>query len=212
MNTTPTGLVKGIDTTDDLEYSIAGLKGAEIRLVLKYTNTTSRYPNKAFSRAELKALQNNGIRTGYLYEAQDDISMFGPGKSVGIAASILNTFERDKRKPGTTCYVCADFEVSTEESHAVIGRTMSEIQPILKAQGFLLGVYGEGYLCGLLKAWGIVHSDYVSESTSFPGTATYTGWDLKQFVGAAPLGIDADNLEVRESLLQSLFPDPIGVD
>lgn len=203
-------LVKGIDTTDDLEYSIAGLKAAEIRLVLKYTNSTSRYPNKAFSRDELKALQNNGIRTGYLYESQDDISMFGPGKAEGIADSILNTLERDKRKPGTICYVCADFEVSKDDSFNIIMPCMEDVHAIVKSEGFLLGIYGEGWLCEYLKACGLAHSDYVSESTSFPGTAAYTGWDLKQFVGAAPLGLDADNLEVRESLLQTLFPDPIG--
>jgi hypothetical protein len=202
-------LVRGIDTVDTLVGNIRKIQTCGIVAVLKYCQSTAQHPNKAFTGPELAALAKAGIKTGYLWETVDDVSMFSMSNLNQHANVILHRLETDKRAPGTIVFVAADFDMNAGIYSAKVKPYIASLQKKIKAAGFLLGAYGCGMFCQRARVEGLAHATILANAPRWNGSTNYGAADIKQLPGPGPLGLDADWLEMKPEALK-LFPDPMG--
>lgn len=93
---------------------------------------------------------------------------------------------------GTPIYFAVDYDASVSDL-AGITAYFTALKPLLKADGYLAGVYGSGLVCRHLDDAGLVEKTWLSQSRGFSG---YEGWlahaDIVQGPSQQLLGMDVD--------------------
>jgi hypothetical protein len=60
-----------------------------------------------------------------------------------------------------------------------------------------VGVYGSGAVCGAIRAAGLAHYSWLSNSTAWAGSSNYDGWNIKQAGKILELSFSHDYDEAR---------------
>ena len=181
MPTTP-----GLDTTDALSsLAILQLKKLGIGFVIKYCSDTSLYPNKRLTHAERADLVANGIASGFVFERGNTYDYFSASQGGIDAETVIAYFQLLGVPAGKNiaCFLAVDFDATIAEINGAIMAYATRFHDVLKAAGYLTGVYGSGDTCRILKAAGVVHYTWKAQSTGWGGYA-YFGWDIRQNLGA----------------------------
>ena len=66
-----------------------------------------------------------------------------------------------------------------------------------EARKYKVGVYGSGAVCGAIRAAGLAHYSWLSNSTAWAGSSNYDGWDIKQAGKILELSFNHDYNEAR---------------
>ena len=203
MNVT-NGLIGGIDTTDNLFGRFHALKAFGVNFVFKYCVPTRAFPTKAWSSSEVDGAVAVGIKRGHLFERLASIDEFTIGQAEEDAVNALGAMICDRVAVGKVCVFCVDFDATEEEANGPILDYFSAVHRRFIPTGYLVGVYGSGLVCSIVKGAGVAHCSMLAQSVGWQGSETYQDWDFKQLLEVAPMKLNADCLLAKPSALQFL--------
>jgi hypothetical protein len=98
-------------------------------------------------------------------------------------------------------YFAVDFNVDAA-AMSLVDQYFRGITAGLAAVGggsakYKVGVYGSGAVCGSIRAAGLAHYSWLSNSTAWAGSSNYDGWDIKQAGKTLELSFNHDYNEAR---------------
>ena len=134
---------------------------------------------KLLTKSEAQMLSAAGLSIVSLFENggrafSADIGSADANTALGCAASV-------GQPAGTPIYFAVDYDATSEDISGDIIPYFRAIQPLLTAKAYAIGVYGSGLVCSSLAGAGLVTYTWLSASTSYSGSDTYTAWTIRQY-------------------------------
>ena len=194
-----TTLSIAIDTTSSVLGLGKQLDTNGIEGVIKYTQNTQQFPNKAFTVAEITELHSCGLKVGHVYEAGNTVDSFG--QSQGRAAGILSVqhLTNLQAPKGTVIYRSVDYDATSDDLHRPIYLDFVAFASVVRASGFRPGAYGSRKTLAFLTAAKLIDFRWLAESKGWTDSLYYDDWDIKQQRETTLLGLDVDMNIIRGS-------------
>lgn len=106
----------------------------------------------------------------------------------------------DVGQPGDSAiYFEVDFgATASEASDAIktyfqaVNHEIAYMMANFGAPDYAVGVYGDGAICSAIKSAGLAQFTWLAGATSWPGSDTYTSWNLKQGGSTTICGVGVD--------------------
>jgi hypothetical protein len=211
----PTELAKAVDVSNTVDDPfLEGAKKNGVKIIVRYYEWPDAEKNR--SRAEFNKSINSTFdwREGPVWAGKrlDKKELIRIRKDFKVAvvfqhdSSSIRTFQdparpaydakaatdlaRELNQPhNTVIFFGADFAVS-EKEFPVVEQYFRVLSPLVRAAGYKVGVYGEGYVCRMLKEDYVSHC-WLSQSTdkSFLESMAYDEqkkWQIKQCAARQP--------------------------
>lgn len=181
----------------DTPYSVFGkthrLKGAGIGAVVRYISSNSEtFPNKRVTAEEIAELHSVGIAVGFVWETTGSIDVFSADNGTSHATEALAVLAAFKAPPTVAPYFAVDLDVIPGQS-IFVRQYAFKAKEACALHGRKIGVYGSGYICGLLKGLTLAQYTWLAQSRGWNG---YGNWsqkaDLVQGPSATIAGISCD--------------------
>lgn len=185
-------MITAFDTADVLTGHAHDLRAAGVAYAGLYTRD-DRSP-----KDEVDGLASVGIRIWSAFERGNPTSAdyFTTDQAEADAKAFLQWAAEVGQPSGTVVFWCVDYD----SDPADIEPYFAAAHGIVKADGYLSGVYGNGSTCAHLKNAGLAHFTWLSQSTRFDG---YQDWlpqaDIIQGPSTTILGFDVDSDVVNTS-------------
>jgi hypothetical protein len=185
-------IISGLDSSSVCDSNAAAcLKKQGFSFVMRYYRSRKSKLNR-LTQEEAKTICGAGLTLGAVFEfrstsapyfttdqaSQDAEDAFKQAAAVGqpLRSAIYFTVDYD-----------ADPKKDLKAIRAYFQVVANAIRPTYK-----IGVYGSGAICGALLDAGLADFAWLSQSTGFAGTATFTRWNLKQAMPLKLCGLDSD--------------------
>ncbi|MBS0643104.1 MAG: DUF1906 domain-containing protein [Acetobacteraceae bacterium] len=184
-------LKRGFDSNRDCSGLINKISAANVEFVARYY---SHNHAKNISPGEAKLLSGAGIEIVAVWEsAGNHASFFTRAQGVDDATSAHNQAMGIGQPPGTPIYFAVDFDASVAELNGGIIPYFQGVAAGLTTIGhgapaYAIGVYGSGLVCGRLSSLGLVTHTWLSMSSGWAGSKTYTDWNIRQHLEGDPFG------------------------
>lgn len=184
-------LSKGIDADCSLESVAGDLVKAGFSWVGRYIKPGM---SKGLSLAEARHLSSMGlyilsiVELGFPTTVEHFTPRIGSSDAVTAVSYARNVLKQPVISKGTglptSLMITVDYD-ATESDQAAIESYFVAFNTVNKAhavggESYVLGVYGSGAICEFLKSKGLVTHTWLSESSGFRGSKTYTSWDIHQ--------------------------------
>jgi hypothetical protein len=183
---------RGISTNRNLTAIAPDLKDLGLDFVFRYYSFTTHQPQKRLTLVEAEALWTAGIEVGVVYEDNPVAASYFSNDRGHADGGRANQFGMELEQPdGSAIYFAMDADFTHAEIAGPILAYMQGVNDGMNAVGstYGIGVYGSGAACAFLKAnCPFVQFTWLAESTGWTGSATYKGWDVKQFVAKTNFG------------------------
>src|SRR5215472_7708544 len=188
-----TGQVRGIDMATDSSDVAGQLQGRHwVDFVARYyRDPASCWP--ALSASEAQRLSALGVKIVTVWEwhsSNPDYFTYATGYSDALSA--YRQARAVGQPLGSAIYFAVDFNARGAALYGV-DQYFRGVNAGLAAAGggrppYRVGVYGSGAVCASVKSAGLAQYAWLSGSTSWDGTAGYTGWSIKQAAAGARFG------------------------
>lgn len=212
-------MLEGLSTNRRCDAVGDGLVAAGKQFVIRYHSTTTAQASKRIGPAEAASLARAGLWIATVYQDRarqlDDFG-FDRGVQDGVAAF---TFAAQIGQPADSAiYFAVDVDFSESEIRSVVLPYFKGVrQAMAQAAGsgsvHAVGVYGSGLTCRLVRDAGLATFTWLSESTGFRESTTFTTWDVRQHRndGETLPGLDNgfERCEARDDFGQF---KPVGFD
>jgi hypothetical protein len=194
-------MAKGLDVQVDCSSKIDCLKGEGFEFVGRYYNTNN--PSKNLKLTEAQALSAAGIAIVVVWENgfPTKASYFSNAKGISDAASALKMASELIGQPeGSAIYFAVDYDATAADVSGPISRYFQGVKGVFDAaeKQYAIGVYGSGATCKSLLDAGLVTFTWLSQSTGFRGSKTFTAFNVKQGPEATICSMDADGNEAPD--------------
>jgi hypothetical protein len=187
-------MAKGLDVQVDCSSKIDCLTSEGFQFVGRYYNTNN--PSKNLRLAEAQALSAAGITTVVVWENgfPTKASYFSNAKGVSDAAAALKMSSEIGQPVGSAIYFAVDYDATAADVSGPISQYFQGVKSVFDAaeQQYAIGVYGSGATCQSLLDAGLVTFTWLSQSTGFRGSKTFTAFNIKQGPEATICGMDGD--------------------
>lgn len=183
---------RGFDCTQDLSSHGQQVLDGGYSFVIRYTfSGISRAKTILTYREALhlsgmgiflvNVFQNSADHAGYFTEDQgvkDGVSAFAYARS-GLQQPIQ-----------TPVYFAVDYDASYDD---LKHRIAPYFEGVRRSRGaYLVGVYGSGLVCRVLKELGLVSFTWLSQSIGFRESHLYVDWNMKQLPSGRFHGLSVD--------------------
>ncbi len=206
-------LVTGVDASDAVTSEKgAFLKGAQhsgIKIILRYYEWPDAVKNesreafnkrigsnfnwkpgpiwkgKRLGEAELKEIHKNfKVAVVFQHDSSWIRTFQDPARPAVDAKAAIDLAQQFGQPINTVIFFGADFAVS-ENDFPTVEQYFKVLSPLIKTAHYKVGVYGEGYVCKMLKQNDLVSHCWLSQSTGkhFVGSIAYDEkreWQIKQ--------------------------------
>jgi hypothetical protein len=176
-------LTKGFDSSPRLTTAnIADFRSRGYAFAIRYYSLAKAENKVTLTRAEAQEISSDGLMcvTVYQFDARSRAS-FILGNATRDAERALVCAAAVGQPHGTPIYFGVDYNANPEDLTAVLVPYFRRVSSIL-SPNFTAGVYGSGLVCKtLLDDKSVTHS-WLSQSTSFRGTSSFTGWNMRQLL------------------------------
>jgi hypothetical protein len=196
---------QGLDSDSDLTNYGGDLTSAGYSWVGRYINPGKSEP---LTGSEAQALSKAGLYIVSIWEqgspTESDYFTTQAGTDAGNGA--VTAAQSIGQPAGTSIFFSVDYD-ATEDDLTDIGSYFAALHPIVRADGYYVGVYGSGTVCQYLWEQGYV--GYISNNKTIPLTwlamsvdyTGYTDWfpmaSIVQILGASDDGsFTVDDLDV----------------
>jgi hypothetical protein len=184
---------KGLSTNRSAESSATCLASAGWSFVVRYYSRMTRQPQKRLRPAEAAALARAGLDLAVVY--QDNARLpgdFGVARGRLDGAGAFAAAEQVGQPAGSAIYFAVDADFSAAQIAQFVLPYFEGVHEALDAASggvsvYRVGVYGSGLVCRTLRDAGLARFAWLAESRGWRESATYTGWNIKQFVTDEPL-------------------------
>jgi len=198
-------MASGLDTWENCT-SQASCIAKNYQFVLRYyAPTVYPYADKVLGPQEAQALSLAGLTRGVVWETNPPSSSDfteGPGKADGT-----NAIKYAHPTITPPAHSAIDFAVDDPATQqAADGISTNYVHGISDAAVTLIeegypnyetGVSGDGVVCNYLKSNGIAVYSWLAGASSWPGSDTYSDWNLQQSASSIPvcssLTVDPDH-------------------
>jgi hypothetical protein len=188
-------MAKGLDIQVDCTSKIDCLTSEGFEFVGRYYNTNN--PSKNLRLTEAQALSAAGITIVVVWENgfPTKTSYFSKAKGASDATAALKMASESIGQPaGSAIYFAVDYDATAADVSGPISLYFQGVKSVFDAAGkqYAIGVYGSGATCKALLDAGLVTFAWLSQSTGFRGSKTFTAFNIKQGPEATTCGMDAD--------------------
>ncbi len=189
---------QGLDFNQNVS-SIAGeIVGAGYDFVARYLKPAE--PSETLTLAEARHISAEGLSIVSIVEIGSPTcaAYFTSAKGTAVAEEVVTYADETLGQPSDTpLYYTVDYdaqECDFPAIHAFFAAARAHHQAHAANGGnwYKLGVYGSGAVCEMLVEAGLVEYTWLSESSGFLGSRTYTGWSLHQTREGTFDGVDCD--------------------
>lgn len=133
---------------------------------------------KVLTADEAQMLCGAGLALVALYE--DGGTDFSTAQGEANAATALEQAAAAGQPAGSAVYFAVDYDAGADDISGSIIPYFRAIRPVLTKQLYAVGVYGSGLVCSSLLNAGLVTYTWLSQSTDFQGSSSYTTWTIHQ--------------------------------
>jgi hypothetical protein len=147
-----------------------------IRFVGRYY-TSIPNDSKLLTLAEAQTICAAGLTIVSVYE--DGGTTFGVELGTANATTALEQAGAIGQSPGSAIYFAVDCDADADDLSQNIIPYFAAVSAKLAGQ-YSVGVYGSGFVCSSILAAGYAAYAWLSMSTSFQGSSTFTGWSIRQ--------------------------------
>lgn len=187
---------QGFDTNHSCLDVVDTLKALQVDFVGRYYANAG---SKVLTREEALALSAAGIAIVAVWEDgfPTRAGYFSYAKGVDDATSAFHDAQVIGQPIDSPIYFAVDFDASEDEVGGPINDYFRGIAAGFAASSGAgdchpVGVYGSGLTCSSLLARNLASVAWLSQSTGFRESKTYTGWVIKQGLPQPVAGLDAD--------------------
>ncbi|MBL8192305.1 MAG: DUF1906 domain-containing protein [Blastocatellia bacterium] len=199
--------MKGLDTNRNCTDLANCLKQSGIDFVARYYSRTTKNADKRLTLAEAQALSQAGLYLVTVYEdspTSKDYFSSDRGKSDGKSAY---AYAQDINQPrDSAIYFAVDYDATMADIEGPIIQYFNGVYDGLKDSAnakpiYKIGVYGSGATCDYLrKNLSFVEFSWLSCSTGWLNSKTYSNWNIKQSLATTSLcGLDKTAWDSNES-------------
>ena len=183
----------GLDTTTQVTADVAAeLVQNGYSFVGRYYSRTTKIPGKKLTGAEAVIICDAGLQLVAVYEdGPTSYSYFSADRGTADAQGAIAQAASVGQPNGSAIYFTVDYDAAASE---IAGEITSYFQAVREAIGdqFIVGVYGSGATCAAILTAGLAELAWLSCSTAWSGSKTFTGWAIKQGDPETILGLNAD--------------------
>lgn len=206
----PAELAKAVDVSNPVDAPfLEGAKASGVKIIVRYyewpdavkdrsreqfnrlINSRSDWKEgpiwsgKRLGSEELKTIHEH-FKVAVVFQHDSSLlrTFQDPARPVYDAKVSIDLAQKFKQPHNTVIFFGADFPVS-EHDFPTVEQYFKVLSPLVKAAGYKVGVYGEGYVCRMLKKDDYVSHCWLSQSTgnAFLESMTYDEkkhWQIKQ--------------------------------
>ena len=179
------GAARGIDMPTDASDVIGELQGRPwLQFVARYyRDPASRWP--ALTPNEVRRLSALGLKIVTVWEwHSSDPAYFSYATGYNDALSAARQARTVGQPPGSAIYFAVDFNARGAALYQV-DQYFGGINAGLAAAGggrpeYKVGVYGSGAVCASVRGAGLAQYAWLSGSSAWDGTASYSAWNIRQ--------------------------------
>ncbi len=191
----------GLDTTTTCTPDTAKeLKDSGYQFVGRYYSRTTHIAGKKLTRDEALTLSNAGLQIVAVYEdGPTSYAYFSADRGTADAEGAMEQAAEVGQPEGTAIYFTVDYDAQASE---IAGNITDYFKAINAAIGtkYIVGVYGSGATCQAILDAGLAKVAWLSCSSSWLGTKSFTNWAIKQANPATIFGLNADPDQANASL------------
>lgn len=174
--------MKGVDGITRCTRSVIDdLKQNGVGFVGRYYCATTELPDKKLTPPEAALLSANGMLIAAVYEdAPANVlpAYYTADQGALDGAAALQQAIEIGQPNGSAIYFAIDCDVTDDQIPAV-GTYFAAVFDAIDG-AYAVGVYGAGALCAAMKKLRLAAYAWLAESTGWNGSATYTGYDIRQ--------------------------------
>lgn len=191
----------GLDSTTRCTPDVAKqLKDNAYQFVGRYYSRTTKIDGKKLTRDEALTISQAGLQIVAVYEdGPTNYTYFSAARGTADAQGAIQQAAAVGQPAGTAIYFTVDYDAAASE---IAGNITDYFKAINAAVGdqFIVGVYGSGATCQAILSAGLAKLAWLSCSTSWMGTKSFTNWTIKQDNPKTIFGLNADPDQANEDL------------
>lgn len=186
-------ILSGCDSSSACTAStIACLQQNNITFVGRYYSRTTHIEGKKLTESEARLISQSGIDLVTVYEdGPTEYSYFSASRGTEDANSALAQAASIGQPGGSAIYFSVDYDAASSEIAAGIHAYFQAVAAAIGTQ-YQVGVYGSGAVCTAMLQAGFAQLAWLSQSTGFNGTKTFTNWVIKQGLEGPVCGLNSD--------------------
>ena len=194
------GTFSVFDTTDNLVGKGSTIKQAGYSGVIKYAKSSSTFPNKSWTKAEVAEMHVHGIKCGVIFETFNTIDGFSTESGADAGKVIVSTMRALGFPSGHSLgtFFAADDDFAKEQILGKIKDFAVAFRGQTNPAGYLCSGYGSGLFLQLLGrsqgGLGLLHYHWLSNApkwTGFDDCVKSGNWDILQLL-TSPMKLSAD--------------------
>jgi hypothetical protein len=193
-------MANGLDVAQDSTSQIGCLGDNGYTFICRYYNTNRS--SKNLTLAEAQALSAAGITIVVVWENgyPTTASYFSQSQGVSDATAALALAAAIGQPAGSAIYFAVDYDATASDVSGVITAYFQGVASVFgpAATQYAASVYGSGATCQSLLDAGLVTFSWLSQSTGFRGSKTFTAYNIKQGPETTICTMDADSDEAPD--------------
>ncbi|HVE72293.1 MAG TPA: glycoside hydrolase domain-containing protein [Thermoanaerobaculia bacterium] len=172
--------------------AITCLKQKGIQFVGRYYSRTTHIAGKKLTASEAQLVSAAGLDLVAVYEdGPTAYSYFSADRGTADANGALEQAADVGQPEGSAIYFSVDYDASDSEIAANIHAYFQAVAAAIGSK-YRIGIYGSGSACTAMMKAGFAQLAWLSQSTGFSGTKTFTNWVIKQGAEGAICGLNSD--------------------
>lgn len=180
-----------LDTNRNTFGHYDALKAAGVKTVIRYIAAGLTGEEKVIKPGEAHAIADAGLRLGLVYEIGGKPSGTLVGQRDGAFA--LNYAPTVGAPPGAIIWYTVDYDAGPNDLPG-IKAAFAAFKAALNGK-YRVGAYASGWVCGVLKADGLIDARWLTDSMGFRGSrqaAAAGDYELLQALPHTIAGLDTD--------------------
>jgi hypothetical protein len=174
------------------DATVQCFKQGGYRFVGRYYFNLTKTIKEKFTRDEALRICAAGMQLVAVYEnASNQYSYFTAAKGASDAAGALQQAADLGQPEGSVIYFTVDYDASEDEIDANITDYFKAVNEGIDGR-YEIGVYGSGLTCTKMLDAELATYAWLSCSSGWNGSKTFTRWNIKQAVETQICGLDCD--------------------
>jgi hypothetical protein len=189
MSDTTSGLDTYLACSDAM---ISCFRSNNITFIGRYYYNLTETIKEKFTATEAQRICAAGIQCVALYENKSNtVGYFTSAKGTSDAQGALSQAQALGQPAGTAIYFTVDCDLTNAEVSANVVPYFQAVHAVIGTK-YAIGVYGSGYTCATMLDQGLAKYAWLTCSSGWNGSKTFTRWSVKQSDAKTICGVDVD--------------------
>lgn len=186
--------ISGMDSDANCTVFAGELAQRGMQFVARYYSDN---PSKSLTAGETQALSNEGLKIVAVFEDSNNaVRFFSSDEGNRQGAKALDFAGEIAQPAGSAIYFAVDYDATPEDVEGPVTDYFTAIKNAFVATPYMVGVYGSGLTCRVIRDANLAQFTWLTESTGFREYAAFrTQADIVQLTPQRKLfaGLDIDD-------------------